>query len=128
MVWENNFEVLKDSADQHYITIKNTDQYGPVFEQKAEKLKGRHLIFEMTYINPSEAWITEITANANDGVNTLYYKSISMMLHHTNSPKKLRCMFVLPEGLNAEDVVKCHLYNGRGNEITAYGFSVLSYW
>lgn len=125
--WTNRYEEQKDSTGTSYITMQSSEQFGPAFGQKVKELNGRHLLFEMTYINPGEPKITDIAINANDGVSTNYYKSISLMLHHTDTPEKLRCMFVLPKNLNAEDMVKCYLYNFRGNEITALEFSVMSY-
>ncbi len=125
--WSSNYETHQDSIGEQFIKIESTKQFGPAFEQKVSELSGRHILFEMTYVNHSEPTITDIAISATDDVNTNYYKSISMMLHHTSKPKKLRCLFVLPDDLNPEDLVKCFVYNFRGNEITAYGFSVLSY-
>lgn len=125
--WTNRHEIQEDSLGNNFITINSTEQYGPAFGQKVGELKGRHILFEMTYVNHGEPTITDIAISATDEENTNYYKSISMMLHNTSRPEKLRCMFVLPENLNEEDLIKCFLYNFRGIEITAYGFSVLSY-
>ena len=123
--WENQYEVQSDTTLENFIFID--DEYGPVFQQTASELSGNKLLFEMTFVNQDAPKDLAITANANDGYNTLYYHSISFRLHQTETPEKFQCLFVLPENLKGDETVKVHLYNGQKQEIKSLEFTVMNY-